>query len=346
MSFGIIKGAATEIAIPTKGICIPVNRYDDKRLILKAGATQKIDISGIAEYGDLTEQYQFSVDLTNTPDILDAGTKHKYELYDSELNLLSSIDFTVTGSFSNSLITAVSGNSTIYSLMNFDTQDIANGNFNVTAINAGVKYRHIFYFDLDGFGGSAPHPYVHPGNLIQKYRKYPDGRAKIILIIPEFTKVNTSTCGCADSSGTMLSNKKYFQYVLASEYEKIKTPTTPILVDGENTSYVWNQQSPDHIGYHFKSGDLVNMSTAVTKRSLLQSIQGYSLTTDSEIGNNTETTLNHVWSPNAVNWKTGGEMNLFTGGQDVNTSDNLLIETIYLKNPHTFDIPMRILIGV
>jgi hypothetical protein len=88
------------------------------------------------------------------------------------------------------------------------------------------------------------------------------------------------------------------------------------------------------------------MSTAVTKRSLLQSIQGYSITTDSEIGNNTETTLNHVWSPNTVDWKTGGEMNLFTGGQDVNTTDNLLIETIYLKNPHTFDIPMRILIGV
>ena len=140
MSFGIIKGAATEIAIPTKGICIPVNRYDDKRLILKAGATQKIDISGIAEYGDLTEQYQFSVDLSKTPDILDAGTKHKYELYDSELNLLSSIEFTVTGSFSNSLITAVSGNSTIYSLMNFDTQDISNGNLNVTAVNAGVKH--------------------------------------------------------------------------------------------------------------------------------------------------------------------------------------------------------------
>jgi hypothetical protein len=346
MSFGIIKGAATEIAIPTKGICIPVNRYDDKRLVLKAGSTLKVDISGIAEYGDLQEEYQFSVDLVTTPDILNEGTKHKYELYDSELNLLSSIEFTVSGTFAQSLLTAVSGNSTIYGLMNFDTADIANGNFTVTANTKGIKYRHVFYFDLDGFGGSEPHPYIHPGNLVQMYRKYPDGRAKVMLIIPEFSRVNTDSCGCTDSSGAMLSNKKYFQYALASDYENSKNPSSPILIDGEDTSYVWNQQSTDHIGYHFNTGDLVNMSTASTKRALIQSVQGYAVTTDTEIGNNTQTYLNHVWSPSNVTWRTGGEMNLFTGGQDVYDSDRLFIETIYLKNPHTFDIPMRILIGV
>lgn len=346
MSFGIIKGAATEIAIPTKGICIPVNRYDDKRLVLKAGSTLKVDISGIAEYGDLQEEYQFTVDLNSTPDILSEGTKHKYELYDSELNLLSSIEFTVSGTFSESLLTAVSGNSTIYGLMNFDTTDIANGNFTVTANTKGIKYRHVFYFDLDGFGGSDPYPYIHPGNLVQKYRKYPDGRAKVMLIIPEFSRVNTDSCGCTDSSGAMLSNKKYFQYALASDYENAKNPSSPILVEGEDTSYVWNQQSTDHIGYHFNTGDLINMSTASTKRALIQSVQGYAVTTDTEIGNNTQTYLNHVWSPSNVTWRTGGEMNLFTGGQDVYDTDRLFIETIYLKNPHTFDIPMRILIGV
>jgi hypothetical protein len=346
MSYGIVKGAATEISIPTKGICIPVNRYDDKRMILKSGSVVKIDISGIAEYGDLQESYQFSVDLSTTPDIIGDGTKHKYDLYDSDLNLISSMEFTVSGTFSQSLLAALSANSAIYGLMNFDTGDISNGNFSVTAITKGVKYRHVFYFDLDGFGGSEPYPYVHPGNLIQKYRKYPDGRMKLMLIIPEFSKVNTDTCGCADSSGTMLSNKKYFQYALASDYEKTKTPSTPILAAGENTSYLWNQQSTDHIGYHFSLGDLINMNTAVTSRALIQSIQGYSISTDTEIGNNTQSNLVHVWSPSSVTWKTGGEMSLFTGGQDVNDADRLFIETIYLKNPHAFDIPMRILIGV
>ena len=346
MSFGIIKGAATEIAIPTKGICIPVNRYDDKRLILKAGSTQKLDISGIAEYGELQEEYQFSVNLSETPGILGVGTKHKYELYDEDLNLISSIEFTVSGNFSDSLIKAVNANPTLYPLVAFDTQGVANGNIIVMAQTKGIKYRHIFYFDLDGFGGIEPFPYVHPGNLVQKYRKYPDGRVKLILIVPEFGKVNTNSCGCADSSGTMLSNKKYFQYAIASEYENIKNPSTPILVDGENESYLWDQQSTDHIGYHFTSGDFVNMSTAPTKRALVQNIQGYSITTDAEIGNYSQANLNHVWSPNAIPWKTGGEMNLFAGGQDVNDTDRLFIETLYLKNPHTFDIPMRILIGV
>ena len=93
-------------------------------------------------------------------------------------------------------------------------------------------------------------------------------------------------------------------------------------------------------------GNLINMNTASTKRALVQTIQGYAVTTDTEIGNNTQTNLNHDWSPSNVVWRNGGEMNLFTGGQDVNDTDLLLIETLYLKNPHTFDIPMRILIGV
>jgi hypothetical protein len=348
MSFGIIKGAQTEVAIPTKGICIPVGRYDDKRFILKAGSTQKLDISGIAEYGDLGEEYQFSVNLTNTPDILAEGTTHKYELYDEEQNLITSIEFTVSGDFATSLGNAFSGNSTLYSLINYDVTEIANGNIYFTAVNTGVKYRHLFYFDTTGFGGADPYPYIHPGNLVQKYRKYPEGRVKVILIVPQFDKIDTASCSCADSSGLILSNKKYFQYATASEYERIKTPRSPILAAGDQdgTSFVWSNESTDHIGYHFSTNDLVNMSTASTKRALIQSIQGFAISTDTGIGNNTETYLSHVWSPNTVQWKNIGEMSLFTGGQDVNTEDQLLIETLYLKNPHTFDIPMRILIGV
>jgi hypothetical protein len=345
MSYGIVKGAQTEIAIPTKGICIPVNRYDDKRLILRAGSTQKIDISGIAEYGELSEQYQFSVDLTNTPNIIGNGTKHKYELYDDSLNLISSTEFTVNGNFSSSLSSAVGQNSALYSLVNFDTQNISVGSFVVSAIQKGVKYRHIFYFDIDGFGGSEPFPYIHPGNLIQKYRKYIDGAVKIILIIPEFNKVNTDSCGCADSSGIILSNVKYFQYTSISEYEKFQK-VSPISINGNDNLYTWNGNSKDHIGYHFYTNDLVNISTDTFKRALIQSIQGYQITTDTNIGNNTEGILNHVWSPSSVKWITGGEMMLISGGQDVTETDNLFIESVYLKNPHSFDIPMRILIGV
>lgn len=347
MSFGIVKGAQTEIAIPTKGICIPVNRYDDKRILLRGGNIQKIDISGIAEYGDLSEQYQFSVNLIDNPNILSEGTKHKYELYDESLNLISAVEFTVNGTFSSSLSSAIGQNSTIYSLVNFDTQNIANGVFLVNAIQKGIKYRHVFYFDLDGFGGYNSFPYIHPGNLVQKYRKYQDGAIKVILIIPEFNKVNTDSCGCTDSSGLILSNVKNFQYTTISEYEKFQK-SSPILIqgDGDNNSYTWNQNSKDHIGYHFQINDLVNMQPTITKRGLIQSINGYSVTTDTGIGNSTENYLNHVWSPNVVKWYTGGEMMLFTGGQDVLEPDNLFIESIYLKNPHSFDIPMRILIGV
>ena len=197
-------------------------------MILRAGKTQKLDIDGISEYGDLKETFEFSV----TTDQVGAGTTHKYELYDEELSLIGSTEFTVSENFNDSLADAISASSTIASNVSFTEGTINSGKFNfkVSAVTPGIKYRHLFHFDVDGFGGSDVYPYLHPGNLTQKYRKYPNGAVKIILIVAEFSKVNTDSCGCADSSGELLSNKKYFQYSFAGDYEK--KSTTPILVQG------------------------------------------------------------------------------------------------------------------
>jgi hypothetical protein len=344
LSYGIVKGAATEVSIPTKGICIPVNRYDDKRMILRAGKTHKLDIDGIAEYGDLSETYQFTV----TVDQVGVGTSHRYDLFTEELSLIGSIEFVVSDNFNDSLANAIAASPDILSKVSFSTGTSANGtfNFSVSAVESGIKYRHLFYFDTDGFGGSNVYPYLHPGNLTQKYRKYPNGAVKIILIVAEFDKVNTDTCGCADSSGAMLSNKKYFQYSFASDYEK--SAATPVLAQGSDSlpATQWKQESADHIGYHFSSSDIVSMLTTPAQRQRISAIQGFDISMDGPLGNGEEAYLQHVWSPATVSWKNFGEMNLLTGGQDVEDSDQLFIETIYLKNPHSFDIPLRVLIGV
>lgn len=347
MSFGIVKGVQNEVTIPTKGICIPVERYDDRRILLRANSTIKLDISGIASYGDLNESYQFVVDVNKYPNILSPGTQHKYSLYDEELNLIEEITFTVDLSFSVSMTSAVENSTQIKSLMQFDYSSVDQGKINVTANAKGTKYRHVFSFDLDGFGGVNKFPFLHPGNLLVKNKKYADGRVKVILVVPEFEKVDTSTCGCSDNSGTVLSNKKYFQYTLASDYEKHKSTSTPILGSGNmfGSSYTWKQDSADHIGYHINEGDLINMLSDQQKRSIVQSIDGYDFTVDAPFGNSTESNLNHVWSPSTVSWKTGGELNLFTGAQDVYDEDLLYIETLYLKNPHSFDIPLKVLVG-
>jgi hypothetical protein len=347
MSFGIVKGVQNEVTIPTKGICIPVDRYDDRRILLRANSTIKLDISGIASYGDMNETYQFVADLVKYPNILAEGTQHKYSLYDESLNLIEEITFTVGASFTVSMSSAVSNSLQIKNLVQFDYGLIDQGKINVTANTAGIKYRHVFSFDLDGFGGVNKFPFLHPGNLIKKNRKYEDGRVKVILIVPEFEKVDTSTCGCSDKTGAMLSNKKYFQYALASDYEKHKNPTTPILAGGNmfGTSYNWLQESTDHIGYHIQTNDLINMSGDPLKRSIVKSIDGYDFSVDASFGNGTQSYLNHVWSPSSVSWKTGGELNLFTGAQDVYDEDLLYVETLYLKNPQSFDIPLKVLIG-
>ncbi len=346
MSFGIVKGAVTEIAIPTKGVCIPVNRYEDKRMVLRKNSTVKLDISGIASYWDMPEIYEFIVDLTAFPDILSAGTQHTYSLYDENLVLIESFSFTVVTTFNTALEAAFNDSIQIKTLMTLDDQDTDTGSLTFAAQTSGVKYRHVFAFDTTGSGGSSPSPFSHPGNLIQKFQKYPEGRVKIILIIPEFGNVDTVTCGCSDSSGIMLSNTKYFQYAYASDVERNAITQTPIIaVEGATaTSYAWEQSSTDHIGYHVVTGNMINMQTDVTKRALVENIQGYDITTDTAIGTGTATYINHVLSP-TVTWKTAGEMNLFTGGQDVYNADMLYIETFYLKNPQDFDIPLRILIG-
>ena len=347
MSFGIVKGVQNEVTIPTKGICIPVDRYDDRRILLRANSTIKLDISGIASYGELNETYQFLVDLSKYPNILSQETQHKYSLYNEDLTLIEEITFTVGSSFAVSMSSAVEQSMEIKNLLKFDYSMVEQGKINVTATKAGIKYRHVFSFDLDGFGGVNNFPFLHPGNLTKKNRKYQGGRVKVILIVPEFEKVDTSTCGCSDNSGVVLSNKKYFQYALASDYEKHKSPATPILASGNmfGTSYTWKQASTDHIGYHIHVNDLINMSSDQYKRSIVQSINGYDFAVDAAFGNSSESYLNHVWSPSTVSWKTGGELNLFTGAQDVKDEDLLYIETLYLKNPQSFDIPLKVLIG-
>jgi hypothetical protein len=163
---GIVKGISTQLAMDLQDLFVPVTNYEQRMITLKAGETKQIDISGIGESWPLNEKFAFVANADACGD----HTSHTYSLYDSSLNLIESISFTVNSTvparqtFALALVNAVNNSTTIKSTVSFDTSQFSGqqGKLFVTAQKKGVKYRHVFQFDTTGWGGYSPFPYLHP----------------------------------------------------------------------------------------------------------------------------------------------------------------------------------------
>ena len=352
--FGVVKGVEKLLAIEGKDLFIPIAQYEEKTLTLKAGATKKIDISTVASFNDQAEAYSFNVNIANRPNIFANGTRHKYTMFDEDLNVLASFQFelgTDYDTFYDAVTAEVQANSTINGALSFSITNVdTTGSFSITARSAGVKYRHLWEFQLN----IAYLPYFqtlqHPGNLTSKYQKYPEGRVKMMMIYALYDKASTTSgCNCTDSSGDLLSNKKSFQWATDSEYNRVTFPATPITTTLNSypvSSFQWNQSSTDHIGYYFSTNDGVTLSSGTGNVSGISSIDGFTVNVGGNVGGGTGLqSLQKAILPNTIQWKTGGDFLFFSGAQDVTSSDRLYIETVWLKNPQNYDIPFKILIG-
>lgn len=355
---GIVKGIETQLAMDLQDLFVPVTNYEQRQITLKAGQTKQIDISGIGENWPLNEVYEFLFD----PDNLVQGTDHIYDLYDENLNLIVSLPFTINSTFPtfelalNNALTTPAG-LLVAANVTFILTDFSSGSMKVTSTTKLTKYRHVWTFDISGFGGYPMGGYVHPGNLIVPNEKYPRKRVKLMLVYPQFYKANVySGCGCIDASGDLKSNVKYIEYAFDDDYFKITNPgspitATPIIPPNPNTlpngvQWLWDSNSPDHIGYYFKNNDLIAATGSPFLRGLVSGLDGYFFQTDTEIGdNNSAQALSHVWSPNAITWRKMGDFYLHTTAQDVTDADYLYIETLWLRNPHQFDLPIKIILA-
>jgi hypothetical protein len=339
---GIVKGVLTQLAVDLQDLFVPVTNYSESMLNLKAGETKKIDVSSIAINWPLNETYEFTVDPLNCG----IGTEHSYTLYSESLAPLGSFSFTVVTDFITDLQAAFAA-TTMTSMVSFINNDFVNtGKFKVVATDKNTKYRHEFSFDNSGFGGYMPFPFLHSGTLITPAVKYPNGRIKLLMIYPDFYKADVkSNCGCIDPSGDMMSNKKYVEYAYDDDYQNHKDPSSPITITpAGGTTYTW--LGSDDIGYHFKVGDLVSTSQDPLLRGFITLIDGHTITLDTAIGNgDPNQNLNHVYSPSAAEWRKLGDFHLHTTGQDVTDDDRLMVETLWLKNPHQYDLPIRILMA-
>ena len=343
----VVKGVTTLSSLDLEPLAIPIQEHSEGTLILKAGAEKLLDISEIAEYGFASESYSFSVSDVS---YLGTGTTGTYSLSDENNNPIATMNYVVssTGTFTEAITAALTGATAISQTVSFNTTSSGSGTFSVSAISAGVKYRHLFAFNKDNAS-----TIYHPGTLVTPSAKYENGRIKYILLYPEFEKVDTTTCGCSDSSGDIYTNKKYLQYADQTAYNATSNATTRFTVAGTGASNItWSYTGTNigHIAYSFNTGDIVELKDSSNNlfRAKISSIEGSTITLDTPLNassNYVGSSINHTYSLPSPIWSNGGSFIFLSGTTEINSGDDCFIETVVLKNPHSFNIPIKYMIG-
>lgn len=348
----VVKGVSKLASLDLNSLYIPIAEHTEGTLTLKGGTERVINIDDIAEYGPLPETFTFDALLTTNPTVFDDGTQHEYTLYDENLNFLESLSFTIDitdpfySDFPTALNTAYNNSTVIKATVSISSYNVlSTGVLTIFANARGIKYRHTFLFD------SATTQLTSPGTLITPYTKYPKGRVKYILVFPDYDKVDVTTCGCANASGDMKSNQKFFQYVNRGEYDGVNSPATNVIfktaIALTSTSCEWNYNSvTDHIGYHFGVDSLMKVDNGIPFRANIEYINGKDLQLDAQVDPSYNGyAMSNVYGPATPRWKNVGDFLFLSGATDILDTDRCFIETIVLKNPHTFDIPVRYMIG-
>lgn len=356
---GIVKGITTLASTDLSSFYIPITNFSDKKFTVKAGKKLKLEIGDIASYWNLKESYLFLYEDAYVSD----GTSHAFTMFDEAgSTLIGTISFTIDAliagyeDFPTAFDTALKANTVLATAIDV-TYEAGLSEFIVIAKTVGTKFTYLMEYDTDGFGGSTPFPYLHPGNLVEKNEKYPNGRVRAIFLYAEYAKVNTSKCGCTDTSGDMLSNVKNFEWAYDNDYTQKQSLEYITNVQINANSSLASQQNLDGTqtfqwlttgdapGYYLQVGDLITISSSINNPyAYITNINGYSITIDRQgLGNGADTIVKK-YSPANIQWRIGGEMLFISGGQDVYDTDRLYTETIWINNTHNYDLPFTAII--
>lgn len=343
---GVVKGISKEVDVDLKDFFIPVSEYSERRITLKPGQIQRIDAANLFNYGEQNEAYHF------VPDILlnvASGTSHTLEVFSSEdgsLIYTGSFTFILVPGIVPDFLTAFSNfyaaDATLQSLVIFEKGDTATQDFTLSNTIPGVKQLYRFTFNT-----TSLNPYYHPGDLSIPYRKWENGRIKIIFILAHIGDKFT------------LTNQKNFEWAFDDDYLKLIKPltwNTKIITDADSslTTLTWYDQFDvngnlltydQRPAYNVAVGDLIRTNNT-NNSGYISSIANYTMTLNEGIGNSLPAQyIQQVYSPKTITWRTSGEMLCLTGGEEVNATDKLNIETIWLKNTQTFDLSFEIILA-
>lgn len=351
-NIGITKGPSTESLIKLSSrFCIPVTNWQKKNLILKPNSTVKLDISELADFGLQKESYKFSATL----DQISYLTEHKLSFFNSDKTLIDSISFTVEYEelYSDALRNAFNSNATLVNNFTVDVSKVdSTGVFTITSKKDGIKFNYVVEFDIRGTYQKT----IHPGNLVTPNEKYPNGACRLIFLAIDYEKSNTGTCGtCRGVDGFIKSNLKYIKWFFDSDVKSKETEVlkTNVLITPKNSwpnnnIFYWNPTGVSP-AYTLKNGDMIYTDKNTTGYAIITEIDGYKITVD-------DYNLGDGFSENQIVYKKMipgnikenimGNQLVLTGGTDVSSTDNLLLETVWLNNPQTFEIPVEVIIAI
>lgn len=359
---GIVRGVNTLTSYDLSSFFIPLTNYSEKRFTLKSGKTMKLDVSDIAVYAEISEKYHFIY--------VDAGvadnTTHTFTIYDEAgVNVLSTLTFQVDAStpayanFPTAFATTLLANVVMKGLIDFAGDVTELSGFVVSAIAKGTKYNYLMEYDTLNI--TLPGTYLHPGTLLQKSLKYPEGRVRAFMLFAEYARVDSLTCQCGcctNASGELLSNIKNFQWAYDSEYTKKQTPnlSTGVSVNANfadptqdnangTQTFQW-LTTGNSAAYNLEINNLVYINAVANNPyGYVSDIDGYNITVNrTGFGDGSGQELLKAWTPPSIEWKIGGEMLFISGGQDVYDTDRLYTETIWIKNTQSYDIPFMAMI--
>jgi hypothetical protein len=354
---GIVKGITTLFAFDLSNFFIPVTNFSERRFTVKAGQKKKLDIGDLGVNWPLKESYTF---VYTDPGVSDL-TEHTFTMYSEDGTQLEQISFTVDATvdgyatFAEAFASALAANTALALLLSA-TYGPADSQVTVVAKTEAMRYKYLLEYDTEAWVSG---PYLHPGTLVTKDYKYPEGRVRAIFLYADYSKADTKTCGCTDPSGELLSNVKNFKWAWDSDYAK-KQPTaklTGVLVDSDAS--ILAQQNLDGsqtfkwlatgnaAAYHIEVGDLVTLNTLTNNPyGYITNIDGYFITVDRQgFGTGLETDqLVKSYAPAGIEWRTAGEMLFISGGQDVYDEDRLYTETIWIHNTQNYDVPFTAII--
>jgi hypothetical protein len=343
---GIVKGISKEVDVDLKDFFIPVTEYSERRITLKPGEVQRIDAGNLFNYGEQNETYHFAPnDLMNVA----SGSWHKLEIFsseDGELLYTAEFQFILDipdiPDFLTRFELYYNNDTVLQSYVTFTKGSQATQDFTLANTVAGAKQLYRFTFNTDSIA-----PYYHPGDLTVPYRKWENGRIKIIFILAHIGDKFT------------LTNQKNFQWAFDDEYQSLIRPkkwNTKILTDAANDSQelTWYDEfdfEGNLLTYDKRPAYQISNNTMIrtdktNNSGYVQNISGYTITVDEGIGNsNPGQYIQKIFSPNTINWRTSGEILSLSGGEEVNPTDKLNIETIWLKNNQTFDLSFEIILA-
>lgn len=370
---GIVKGKDTLLSVDLQPFYIPVTFYSLRKFTVKAGKDMKLEIGDIASYYPLQEKYRFqTINAQVDNGVGGATTSHRFEVFDDYGVSKGAVTFTCDindlnpelHTFKKAIAYTVGLHPVLSGLVSVAPQTTpqppvgyGDSAVTVTATAAGEKYRYLLTYDTGSWSGG---PYDHPGTLLQKDFKYPNGAVRGIYLYAEFQRADASTCtcGCLDASGELLSNVKNYQWAWDSEYtrKQYKADESGVIVNadagdpsqvfGTGQEFQW-LTTGNPFAYNLLVGELITLdSTAFNPYGYITDVDGYNIYVDRPgfgAGIGDEEILKR-YAPAPLDWRTGGELLFLTAGQDVYEVDRLYTETIWINNIQNYDIPFTAII--